>query len=104
MEQKQFSVKFSKKIYGSNEILKAHHHISDLVMMNIRDTETDFQCDFKIISTQYSQEEITEKFYYLLSREQIKRILADENKKIRDLIVQQAFKPIENLSQVIDEL
>lgn len=104
MKESKFSIKFSKKIYSSNEILKAHHHISDLVMMNIRDTKDDFQCDFKIISTQYNQEEITQKFHYLLSREQVKRILAEENRKIRDLIVQQAFKPIENLSQVIDEL
>lgn len=104
MEKNEFLINFSKKIYSLSEILKAHHYISDLAMMNVQDEESDFQCNFKIVSTQYNQEEIMQKFYYLLSREQIKRILAEENKKIRELIVQQAFKPIENLSQVVDEL
>lgn len=104
MNKKTFTIELDKKIYGLDEIIKAHHYISDLAMMNIQEHGDFFHCKFEITAINSDIDNFIKKFYYQLSREQVKKMFAKENKNIRDLIVQQAFKPIANLMQAIDEL
>lgn len=48
--------------------------------------------------------EILDKFLYILSDQQIKSKLLKENGKLRDLIVEHAFKPLQNLEEKLDEI
>lgn len=45
-----------------------------------------------------------DRFLYVLSDQQIKSKLLKQNGKLRDLIVEHAFKPLENLEEKLDEI
>ena len=48
--------------------------------------------------------ETLDRFLYILSDQQIKSRLLRQNGKLRDLIVEHAFKPLENLEEKLDEI
>ena len=57
-----------------------------------------------ICSHSKNPKEILDRFLYILSDQQIKSKLLKENGKLRDLIVEHAFKPLENLEEKLDEI
>lgn len=83
-----------------NVILKAHYHISDKCSIRINNTLDD-GVEIILTSDVLSDHELEKMFNYYLSQEKIKAILYNENHRIKELIVEQAFKPINNLKMVL---
>lgn len=57
-----------------------------------------------ICSHAKNPKETLDRFLYILSDQQIKSKLLKQNGKLRDLIVEHAFKPLENLEEKLDEI
>jgi His-Xaa-Ser system protein HxsD len=92
--------KLSKKLYNMDDIMAAQHSISDRCTM-ILDEDNKYYL-INLTSTE-SPDSIHQLFLYKLSDFVIRSNLLKENKHIRDLIVENAFKPIENLEEKLHE-
>ncbi len=94
---------FHRETYDICDIQLAHHNISDKCML-LLDIKGDDLLVRLVCNDELIINDISKEFLYLLSQYRVRRILANENRLIRDLIVEQAFKPIANLEERVNEL
>lgn len=88
-----------KNLYKLEDIINANNSIADKCSMKIDENDKAYIVN---IVSDIVPEEITKIFFYKLSDFITRRNLLEENKYIRDLIVENAFKPIENLKDKLN--
>lgn len=81
-------------IYTEEVMLKAHYHMSDKCTIKITPIDNQDIVEILLESNELSVEELEKQFKYYVSQEKIKRILYNENHRIKELIVEHAFKPV----------
>ena len=92
-----FTIRYSSFEYGiytEEIILKAHHHMSDKCTIKITPIDNQDAVGILLKSSELSAEELEKQFKYYLSQEKIKSMLYNENHRIKELIVEHAFKPV----------
>ena len=94
-------IDFDKEIYELDEIKYAYNLLKDKCSMIISDNGDKIRVE---IRPNIESKEMFDTFLSVLSNQQIRSQLLKENGKIRDLIVEHAFKPLENLENKLDEI
>ena len=80
-----------KNLYKLEDIINANNSIADKCSMKIDENDKAYIVNI-----------VSKIFFYKLSDFITRRNLLEENKNIRDLIVENAFKPIENLKDKLN--
>lgn len=97
-----FIVEFDKNIYDIEDIKSAYDLLKNrctiLLSDSVHSIKAEIQCH------NISSKKMLDEFLYTLSNQQIKSQLLKNNAKLRDLIVEQAFKPLKDLEERVNEL
>lgn len=91
-------IKLQKDVYELDDVKLAYNAMSNECTALISVDDNFIQVN--IVSQQHP-DEVFKKFMYNLSEQETRSYLLKHNAKIRDLIVEHAFKPIENLEEII---
>ena len=94
-------IDFDKEIYELDEIKYTYNLLKDKCSMIISDNGDKIRVE---IRPNIEPKEMFNTFLSVLSNQQIRSQLLKENGKIRDLIVEHAFKPLENLENKLNEI
>ncbi|RAX54012.1 hypothetical protein CCY99_04835 [Helicobacter sp. 16-1353] len=105
LESNKILIDLDADIYSTEDVILAHHRISNECILLLSTSNKMSNATLHIVLECHDKiDNIAKDFFYFLSQQQTKRILSKQNQKIRDLIVEQAFKPIADLQRVVDEL
>ena len=100
IDGREVCITFEKNAgYSLNDIQLACNDISDKCSAFISKTNDKI---LVTLETENAPETLLKEFMYRLSEQQTRDILLKQNVKIRDLIVEHAFKPIASLKDRID--
>lgn len=100
IKDKNIFLKFNKSLYNIEDIELAHNSISNKCSMVIDEDKEYYKIN---VLCNDDAEDILKLFLYKISEYKTRNRLLNQSKYIRDLIVENAFKPIENLEDKIDE-
>lgn len=102
IKDKDIFIKFDKNIYDLSDIKRTYDLLKDKCVVVLSDDKNCIKAQISCLNVE--PKAILEKFLYTLSNQQIKSQLLKENGKLRDLIVEHAFKPLSNLEERANEL
>lgn len=105
VNSQSITLELDSNFYDVDDIKSAYNLIKDECVMIIKKVGGgDSLLKIDICPHAKPPKEILDRFLYILSDQQIKSKLSKENGKLRDLIVEHAFKPLENLEEKLDEI
>jgi len=104
VKDKTINVVLSEDVYSVNDIFLAQSFLSDKCVMDVNQNNQNIEIELNVKNNDVDVEALVKDFYFYLSEQKVRNVLLEENGKIRDLIVEQAFKPIANLKDRVDEL
>lgn len=104
IEENQLAVYLAKEYYQKEAVFVAAHKFTNICTIKIEPAGTHHVGIYfkEKEQSQYSLREIAESFCNEAIEQQLRLDLETGNGRIRDLIVEQAFKPMENIKQKID--
>lgn len=94
-------INFDKKFYEIGDIQNACNLVKDKCVSLVSENGDKIKLE---IRSHIDTKQMLDEFLYVLSNQQIKSRLLKENGKLRDLIVEHAFKPLKDLEDKRDEI
>lgn len=97
-------INLEESVYSSDDIFLAQSLISNDCVMKLEKPDNKFRIQLTLTNKNINAEDLVKRFLFHISEQHVRSILLKESGYVRDLIVEQAFKPIENLRSRINEL